>query len=263
MASDVSSILQLELQTDGENTHTWGIVANRNFETLEHAIAGYSSVAIAGTTTTLTATAFTIGTWHDLNLRFTGTLTANSTVIVPTRKKFYIAENATTGAFSLTVKPSAGTGIVIPQGYRAILICDGTNVTGTVLLPYSANLAALGTSQGTLTSYRETRTSLAAAATTNLDLSTANIFDMTQAVSITSLTFTNVPASGTGYSFTLIRRKDATATARAITWPASVKWAAGIAPALTQTTGAVDAFSFLTTDGGTTWLGFTAGTDIR
>jgi hypothetical protein len=38
-----------------------------------------------------------------------------------------------------------------------------------------------------------------------------------------------------------------------------VDWAAATAPTLTATADAVDMFVFLTSDGGTTWYGFTAG----
>jgi hypothetical protein len=36
--------------------------------------------------------------------------------------------NATTGAFTLTVKTAAGTGVAVTQGSASILYCDGTNV---------------------------------------------------------------------------------------------------------------------------------------
>lgn len=62
-------------------------------------------------------------------LKLTGAITANINVIVkssPTRK--WIIENATTGAFALTVKTAAGTGVVFTQGYNALVWTDGTNV---------------------------------------------------------------------------------------------------------------------------------------
>jgi len=48
-------------------------------------------------------------------------------------------------------------------------------------------------------------------------------------------------------------------TARTITWPASVDWAGGEAPTISDGDGDVDYFVFITTDGGTTYYGFTAG----
>jgi hypothetical protein len=45
-----------------------------------------------------------------------------------------------------------------------------------------------------------------------------------------------------------------TATDSAITWPSSVKWPSGVAPT-TPAPGTKDLFTFLTTDGGTTYFG--------
>lgn len=59
---------------------------------------------------------------------FSGALTDNINVIVPDDTKIYYVFNNTTGAFTLTVKTSAGSGIAVAQGNRAVLGCDGTNV---------------------------------------------------------------------------------------------------------------------------------------
>lgn len=70
---------------------------------------------------------------------YTGLLTANINVIVPTAVSRWWVYNNTSGAFTLTVKTAAGTGVAITQGTRQIIHCDGTNVvlsvdagTGTV-----------------------------------------------------------------------------------------------------------------------------------
>lgn len=60
--------------------------------------------------------------------RFTGALVANREIIVPTTVQQYWVTNATTGAFTLTVKTAAGTGVAVAQGSSSILYCDGTNV---------------------------------------------------------------------------------------------------------------------------------------
>lgn len=59
---------------------------------------------------------------------FTGVLTGNKTVTVPTTIQQYWVTNATTGAYTLTIKTLAGTGIAVQQGNAQILYCDGTNV---------------------------------------------------------------------------------------------------------------------------------------
>ena len=73
----------------------------------------------------------------------------------------------------------------------------------------------------------------------------------------TTFTFSNPPASGTGFSFILHLIQDS--SARTVTWPGSVDWAGGTAPTISTTNGADDFFVFATSDGGTIWYGFTAG----
>ena len=106
-------------------------------------------------------------------------------------------------------------------------------------------------------SYNETH--LAVTSTSNattINCETGNMFSHTL-TEATTFTFSNPPTSGTGYSFTLKIVQDS--TARLITWPASVDWAAATAPTISTGSGEVDVFVFFTTDGGTTFYGFTAG----
>lgn len=63
-----------------------------------------------------------------------GVLTGNRNVIVPATVQQYWINNDTTGAFTLTVKTSAGTGVSVPQGGAAILYCNGTNVVNAQTL---------------------------------------------------------------------------------------------------------------------------------
>lgn len=58
----------------------------------------------------------------------TGALTANISVIAPDETKTTDFINATSGAFTLTVKTLSGTGKAITQGKGIRLHCDGTNV---------------------------------------------------------------------------------------------------------------------------------------
>jgi hypothetical protein len=130
MPSTYSTSLRLELQADGENSGTWGQKTNTNLGTLlEQAIAGRTTVNVGGgVDVTLTATNGSSDQARNLVIELTGTLTANINVIVPTATKSWIFYNNTSGSFSLTVKPSAGTGVAIPQGGKMLVYCDGTNV---------------------------------------------------------------------------------------------------------------------------------------
>ena len=97
-------------------------------------------------------------------------------------------------------------------------------------------------------------TSSSNAATINLR--DGNVFTHTLSENVT-YTFSNPAASGRASAFILKVTQDS--TARTITWPGSVDWAAATAPTLTTTNAGVDVFAFLTVDGGTTYYGFTLG----
>jgi hypothetical protein len=95
---------------------------------------------------------------------------------------------------------------------------------------------------------------------TTVDLSTGTNFEH-DLTGNTTYTFSNPAVSGKTSAFTLKIIQDA--TARTITWPASVDWAGGTAPTLSTANNAVDVFVFYTIDGGTTYYGFTAGQDLK
>jgi hypothetical protein len=73
-------------------------------------------------------------------------------------------------------------------------------------------------------------------------------------------TFT-FPTAAAGKSFTLTLVQDATGS-RTATWPATVKWASGTAPALSTAATAVDFLTFVCVDG-TNWYGFLGGLNIH
>lgn len=61
-------------------------------------------------------------------LNFTGVLTGNINIIVPDGPQQWTVSNNTTGAFTITVKTSAGGGVIVAQGTTVPVISDGTNV---------------------------------------------------------------------------------------------------------------------------------------
>lgn len=91
---------------------------------VQNAVGGYLGVAVTGGTYTLTDVEAS-----NPVLAFTGTLTANQIVVLPTTvKRLWAVSNNTTGAFTLTVKTAAGTGVTVAQGKRNLVYTDGTNV---------------------------------------------------------------------------------------------------------------------------------------
>jgi hypothetical protein len=111
-----------------------------------------------------------------------------------------------------------------------------------------------------LKDYSETTVIANTGATYTIDLESGNVFNLTLTDNCT-YTFSNPPASGSAGAFTLIQNQDGTGS-RTVTWPASVEWADGSAPTITSTASSTDVFTFITTDGGTTWYGFTGGQDF-
>jgi hypothetical protein len=108
-------------------------------------------------------------------------------------------------------------------------------------------------------SYNETYAAVTSTSNaTTVNCENANSFSHTLTEN-TTFTFSNPPASGTSYTFSIEIIQDASASGFTVTWPASVDWPAATAPTLTATASAKDVFVFTTRDGGTNWYGFTAG----
>lgn len=91
-----------------------------------------------------------------------------------------------------------------------------------------------------------------------VDLSTGTFFSDAPATSPTYV-FSNPPASGTAYGFTIKVTPSATVT---ITWPTSVDFSSGVIPP-TPASGNTNIYTFYTVDGGTTYYGFLAGSDMQ
>jgi hypothetical protein len=111
-------------------------------------------------------------------------------------------------------------------------------ISGGVLEDYAEKIVALLSSEGAST----------------IDLSAGNVFShaLTEA---TTYTISNA-VSNAAHSFTLIITQPATSVA--VTFPASVKWQNGETPDL-STGSKIYVATFLSIDGGTTWLGMFGG----
>lgn len=80
---------------------------------------------------------------------FTGLLTGNRDIIVPTTAQQYWISNQTTGSYTLGIKTAAQSpAVTVAQGARAILYCDGTNVvdadTATIAIPVTVAQGGTG-----------------------------------------------------------------------------------------------------------------------
>ena len=134
---------------------------------------------------------------------------------------------ANTAAGVLTTVSTTGTGLVVKEN------------TPTLITPnIGAAIASSINATGDITAkrYKLTMpTATSAAATTNIDLSTGNVFTINLGANITSLTTSNA-AVGT-YLIKFVQ--DATGS-RTVSFPAAWKWAGGVAPTLTTTASKLD-----------------------
>jgi len=156
MASTYSPSLKIELMGTGDQTGTWGTTTNNNFlYALEEGLLGYINISFASDANKTLTLSDSNAAQDARNLYLYVTsgvsLTATRDLIVPTTEKPYIVHNATTGSQSIRVKTAAGTGITIPNGSKALVYADGTNVS--MQFTYVELVApVLGTpSSGTLT----------------------------------------------------------------------------------------------------------------
>jgi hypothetical protein len=132
MPNTTSASLKLTVQATGENSGTWGQITNTNLLILEQAIGGYAGVALNATTgATLTFSNGALSDGKNQVLKLTGTITTNVDVIVPDSvEKTYVVENATSGAFTVTVKTTSGSGVTwgTTDKGKKLIYSDGTNI---------------------------------------------------------------------------------------------------------------------------------------
>ena len=105
----------------------------------------YISISLTGETSPYTLSGAEL---NRIAYQFSGTLTANMVIIVPATVQQYWVDNSTSGAYTLTVKTLAGTGVAVVQGSRQILYCDGTDVlaadTGGLAVPITVAQGGTG-----------------------------------------------------------------------------------------------------------------------
>jgi hypothetical protein len=188
---------------------------------------GAAATIAAGTTTTLSAgssaTVTNVGTSGAAIFNFGIPRGADASIGGSNTQVQYNNGGVFAGSSNLTFDSATGT-------------LASTIYTGR-LKAYTEEVNTIGTVSGT---------------TRNLDLSTANIFDVTLGNNVT-FTFTNPPASGISRLATVILRQDATGSRTAVF--TNAKYTDGNAPQLSTGANQIDVLTFFTVNGGTFWFG--------
>lgn len=204
MASTYSD-LKIELIGTGEQSGTWGTTTNTNLGTaIEEAITGSADVSFSSADVTLSLTdTNTTQSARNLRLNLTGTSGGARNLTVPAIEKVYVVNNGL--ADDVTVKPSGGTGIVVPAGKTMVLFSTDDDGDSTFdMVDVTTHLSSLTLNTDLAVADGGTGSSTAAGARTNLGLGSMAVQNATSiSVSggtITGITDITVADGGTGAS---------------------------------------------------------------
>lgn len=127
MASTFTTNKHIEKPANGDDVDTWDVPVNADWDTIDKALGGLTTINVVAATGTI---ALTFAQYRAPFLVFSGLLTASLNYQLPTGVGgFFWLFNNTTGAFTVTFSSAGGgTTYIIPQGGRAQLNSDGTNI---------------------------------------------------------------------------------------------------------------------------------------
>lgn len=113
------SVVVVSNGSTGFNTYAYGRSNSFAFTQLAQ--------VVTGGTLTLTA-----AQGANIIQEYSGALTSNQIVVLPSTVQLYSLQNGTTGAYTLTFKTAGiGSTVTVGQGQTAFVVCDGTNVYST------------------------------------------------------------------------------------------------------------------------------------
>jgi len=126
--------------------------------------------------------------------KYTGTLTGNVTIVIPSTVQVYYILNETSGAYTVTITTGSGATAVLTTGTQATLVCDSVNL-------FNANTVLAGSSNISLNNGTVSSPSLnfSAETTTGVYRAASGEFDIAiLGVNLFALTATGLNINGTG-----------------------------------------------------------------
>jgi len=129
MASSYTTNKVLEKPANGDYVDTWNVPANGDFDIIDQAFGGTTSLNATGGSATLTDTQY-----RSLFLGISGAISASVVYTIPINKAGqWIVYNSTTdasgGPWTVTIASGGGgTSFTVPRNTRMHIVSDGTNI---------------------------------------------------------------------------------------------------------------------------------------
>jgi hypothetical protein len=169
----------------------------------------------------------------------------------------YFFKRVDASAYNVTVTPAGSdtidgvnAAITVPPGYNGVyLVSDGAQwLCYCFHSPFARLVGAKQT--------------VSATATTAINMNLGWHVLLSLAASITTLTFTNWPASGTAAKVLLEITNGGAFTIGSAVWPGTVVWQEGVAPTITSGNGKKDTIMLTSSDGGVNFRGYIIAQDM-
>ena len=170
MADSATSRFKARKQSLGSNVNTWGDdKLNDVLDLFDRGGKGYQAVALTGDVTWTWTNYATSNAGQVAIVKFTGSLSSAATVTVPSTEWVWLMWNAAGAA--VTVKTSAGSGVTLQNGDRAVVYNDGTDVvniaptlfpSGNITIGGKIDGLTAGTASGEAVEYDQLNAAIAA-----------------------------------------------------------------------------------------------------
>ena len=171
----------IELIADGTQSGTWGDTTNTNLQIVDRLTSGVGSIALSGTTHTLSTSDGALSEGQYKVLVFGGSPSGTNTVTVNPNdqsKQYFIVNNS---GQSVIISQGSGSNVTVANGATDIIYCDGAG-SGAAVSSLTADLSGFLTSANNLSDLASAATAL-----TNLGL-TATAAEINVLDGITSTT---------------------------------------------------------------------------
>lgn len=141
MSSTFTTNKHIEKPASGDYNNAWAAPVNADWDDIDNALGGSSGINVTGVGAGTIA--LTLSQYQPPNMSFSGTIGSNLNYQLPAGVGgVWSIQNATTGGGSLTISVSGGGSLVMPQGFRTLIVCDGSNVQLADTAPAQAALNA-------------------------------------------------------------------------------------------------------------------------